>query len=194
MSPVEDLRDTRVLIPRVRRALEGPAGGSGASPSSLSDDQINALIADAAANVIFYTGGLWDHELQVVERDEAYMAPIAWRVDPALTEDEASVLVAQAALDYIFTDLKNLKVSETIKDEATEWSYQLSANALLEYLKSLRKQRDDAIERITAAEAPADAWVNTLAVRDQLTDNLIEPWAEHGGYGGQELGVDPRGF
>ncbi|MDP2622560.1 MAG: hypothetical protein Q8Q29_02040 [Actinomycetota bacterium] len=189
MTPVTDLRDSRVLIPRVRRTLEGPlgTGSANAAASDLTDDQVNAIIADSVANVILYTGGLFGHQLQVEARDDVYQSPIAWLVDPALTEDEASVIVAQAALDYFFNDLKALKVGETIRDEAVEWTYQLSANALLEYLKNLRKLRDDAIERIMDSEAPADGWVNFLAVRDGTTTALIEPWASPGGAGGQEF-------
>lgn len=192
MAPVSDLRDTRSLIPRIRRALEGPlgTGSANAAASDLTDDQVNAIAADAIADVIFYTGGLFGHQLEVTERDDVYMSPTAWLVDPALTEDEASVIVAQTALNYFFYDLKNLKVGETIQDEAVQWSYQLSANALLEYLKQLRKMRDEALDRIKESEAPADAWVNTLSVRDAYTDSIIEPWTAGAGVGGQQM--DPR--
>lgn len=187
---VEDLRDTRVLIPRVRRRLEGPlgTGSANAEASQYTDDQMNAMIADAVADVILYSGGLWGHELQVTERDDVYQSPIAWLIHPALSEDEASIIEAQAVLNFFFFQLKELKVQESISDEATEWSYSLSANALLEYLKTIRKLRDDAIERIKASQAPSDGWVNLLAVRDQTTDRLIEPWADGGtGAGGFEF-------
>ena len=190
MAPVEDLRDTQVLIPRVRRRLEGPigTGSANAAASQYNDDQVNAMIADAVADVILYSGGLWSHELQVTERDDVYQSPIAWLIDPALTEDEASIIEAQASLNYFFFDLKALKVSETMRDEATEWSYSLSANALLEYLKTIRKLRDDAINRIVDTQAPAESWINYLAVRDLATDRLIEPWAEFpSGAGGHEF-------
>lgn len=190
MPPVEDLRDTRVLIPRVRRRLEGPIGTGSANvaASEYNDDQVNAMIADAVADVILYSGGLWDHKLEVTARDDVYQSPIAWLIEPVLTEDEASIIEAQAALNFFFFDLKALKVSETMKDEATEWSYSLSANALLEYLKTIRKLRDEAIDRIKKSEAPAEGWINYLAVRDQTTDRLIEPWAEFpSGAGGHEF-------
>ncbi len=135
MEPVTDLRDTRVLIPRVRRGLEGAlgTGSANSSASQFTDDQVNALIADAIADCILYTGGLFGHNLVVTAREEAgYMAPIAWMTDPELSEDEGSIIVAQAQLNYFFFMLKGLKVQETIRDEATEWSYQLSANALTE--------------------------------------------------------------
>lgn len=195
LSPVavEDLRDTRVLIPRVRRGLEGAigTGSAAANASQFNDDQVNALIADAISNCILYTGGLFGHQIIVTQREDAgYRAPVAWMVDPELTEEEASIIVAQAQLDYFFFALKELKVSETIKDEATEWSYQLSANALTEYLKNLRKTRDEALDRLTEKAGPVEAWESFLAVRDVGTAAAIEPWTIPGGMGGQQL--DPR--
>src|SRR4051794_8375133 len=100
--PVTDLRDTRVLIPRVRRGLEG---AEVASPS-IEDDGINGIIADAVANVILLTGGLWGHQLEVVTRDSEYMAPTAWLVDPQLSEAEGSLIVIQAQLDFLYNDLR----------------------------------------------------------------------------------------
>lgn len=193
MPPVTDLRDTRVLIPRVRRGLEGALGTGSANvaASQFTDDQVNALIADAIADCILYTGGLFGHKLEVTEREaEGYMAPIAWQVEPAFSEDEGSVIVAQAQLNYFFFTLKNLKVSETIRDEATEWSYQLSANALTEYLKQLRQARNEALDRIKDASGPVEAWESFLQTRDTFTASIIEPWTSGGGLGGIEL--DPR--
>lgn len=196
MPPVTDLRDTRVLIPRVRRGLEGAIGTGSANvaASQFTDDQANALIADAIADCILYTGGLFGHQLVVTEREaEGYMAPIAWQVEPAFSEDEGSIIVAQAQLNYFFFALKGLKVQQTIRDEATEWSYQLSANALTEYLKNLRKTRDEALARVMDSSAPAEAWESFLATRDTFTASIIEPWTEPGrGLGGIDL--DPRGF
>lgn len=195
MPPVTDLRDTRVLIPRVRRGLEGAlgTGSAAASASQFTDDQANALIADAIADCILHTGGLFGHNLVVTEREaEGYLSPIAWIVDPEMTEDEISIIVAQAQLNYFFFTLKDLKVSESINDEATEWSYSLSANALTEYLKHLRKTRDEALERVKDAAAPVEAWESFLAVRDSWTASMIEPWT--GGFGGGGQQLDPRGF
>lgn len=193
---VTDLRDTRVMIPRVRRGLEGALGTGSANQaaSKFSDDQVNALIADAIANCILLTGGLFGHQLEVTAREDAgYKAPIAWLVDPEMAEDEISVIVAQAQLDFFFFDLKTLKVQQTIRDEATEWSYQLSANALVEYLKNLRKTRDEALARITEGGAPAESWSSFLDTRDSFTASVIEPWTDPG-RGGGGLELDPRGF
>ena len=57
--------DIRVMVPRVRRALEG-AG----APQVLTDDAIKDLTADAIAEVILYTGGVFGHELVVTDRDD----------------------------------------------------------------------------------------------------------------------------
>lgn len=181
---VEDLRDTRVLIPRVRRGIEG----AGVTTKALEDEAVNGLIADAVANIILFTGGLFGHQLNVVSRDETYMAPTTWMVDPALTEAEGSLIVIQCQLDYLYQDLKSTKIQETIRDESSEWSYTLSATALGEILKALRAQREEAIQAINDSTGGLDQWVNTLYVRDQWTDSLIEPWTpEAGGLGGQSL-------
>lgn len=188
---VTDPRDTRVLIPRIRRTLEGPAAmGSGIGGSTLTDDQINAIGADAIANIILYTGGLFGHTLDVTARDEFYLAPTAWLVDPALETAEESVIIAQAALDYFFQDMKAMKVSETIRDEAVEWSYSISANGLTEYLKNLRSLRDQAIQKILDGGAALESWTSFIAVRDSVTSAIIEPYVNGGAYGGQTL--DPR--
>lgn len=184
--PVEDLRDTQVLIPRVRRGLEG-AG----LDKALEDDLLNGLIADAIANIILFTGGLFGHQLNVVDRDTEYMAPTAWMVDPALSEAEGGLIVIQAQLDFLYADLKSTKISETIRDESSEWSYALSANAMNELVKALRKQREEVLEQIAGQNAALDTWVNTLYERDAWTDMLIEPYATTGGLGGLEFG-DPR--
>ena len=149
--PVTDLRDTQVLIPRVRRALEGPdalMGSAAVASSDLSDDQINDVVADAIADVIFYSGGLFGHTLEVTARDATYLAPTAWLVDPALTDAEATVIVAQAALNYFFSWAKTIKTSQRIADEGQEWEYSLSAQLLVEQIKALREARDRALEQL----------------------------------------------
>jgi hypothetical protein len=194
--PVESLSDTRVLIPRVRRALEGPdavSGSAAIAAGNMSDDAVNAVIADAIASVIFYTGGLFGHALNVEERDEDYLAPIAWSVDPQFTEAEATVIVAQAALDYFFTFLRGFKVSQRIADEGQEWEYDHSAQVIAEQIKALRAARDEALALVSAENPSLDAWLSTIALRDAETSAIIEPWVHGGGTAGQEMGfVDPR--
>jgi hypothetical protein len=188
-SPVTDPKDVRVLIPRVRRALDGPhAVGSAAVSNTLSDEEVTNQIADSIASVIFYSGGLFGKTLEVTSRDEFYMAPNGWATSEELTEPEATVVVAQAALDYFFHTLQSFKTSESIVNEGEEWSWSISAQAVAERVKSLQRARDEAIALLEATLIEDD-WVNTLAVRDAFTDALIEPWLLDG-YGGQD--IDPR--
>lgn len=182
MGPVTDARDIRVLIPRARRTLDGPtATGSAAVSSKLSDDQLTAVIADAIADVIFYSSGAFGRQLEVTEREEVYMAPSAWRTSEALTEEEITVILAQASLNYVFTTLQEMKTSETNKEADREWSWSISANALSDRVKELRGQRDRALELLASSDAaPAERWVNLLYERDAYTDVLIEPYATAG--------------
>lgn len=193
MDPVTDLRDTRVLIPRTRRALEGiQAAGSGFDPSTFDDEAMNAAVADSIANILLYKGDFFGAQLEVVERDESYLAPIAWRTSRQLTEPEASLVAIQAALDYVYITLVGTKQSQTIRNEGQEWSYSLSANVLSERLKSLREDRDRALAAIEAQHGQLEDWVSFIQARDAYVSSLIEPWVNASGVGGQRL--DPRGF
>lgn len=196
MTPVTDERDTRVLIPRVRRAIEGPdapTGSAAVAAGGLTDDQVNAAIADAIAGISFYSEGLFGHELIVAERDPDYLAPIAWLIDPALSAPEETVIVAQAALDHFFNTAKGMVVSQEITDEGQTWKWSKSASMLTDQLKSLREDRDRALDLIAQAGISlADDWISTIAMRDAQTSAIIEPWVGGGGLGGQTLGGDPR--
>lgn len=194
MEPVTDLRDTRVLIPRLRRALDGPTAMSSASVSAtLSDEQLNAIGADAIGSVIFYSGSLLGSTLQVAERDPVYQSPIAWLTDPALSEEQKTVIVSQAALDYFFARLSATsggKTAEEIADEATKWSWEISPQALVERLRQLRADRDKALEILVEAGYALDtSWVSFLSVRDRWTSYYVEPWVEGPGFGGINDGV-----
>lgn len=193
MEPVTDLRDTRVLIPRLRRAIDGPtAMSSGALSATLSDEQLNAIGADAIGTVIFYSGSLFGATLEVAERDTTYLSPIAWFTEPALSEPQITVVVAQAALDYFFSRLTTSeegKTAETIKDEATEWSWEVSAQTVVERLRQLRADRDRALEQLADEDAETDtSWVSFIQTRDATTSRLIEPWLRPGGAGGLNAG------
>lgn len=190
MPPVTDLRDTRVLIPRVRRALQGPhASGSAAVANDLSDEETNALIADALADIILYGGGedVFGHKLEVAARDDVYMAPIAWTTDTPLTEYEGSVVVAQAALNWFLNYAQQVKTSEKIADEGQSWEYEIAATVITQQIKALREDRDRALEMLRGQRTVTDDYVNFLQERDYKTDVLIEPWANGGGRGGQEF-------
>lgn len=175
MTPAAN--DVRVLIPRVRRAIDGPTAiGSAAVSSTLDDDQVTGLIADAIAEIIFYTGGAWGHDLNVTTRDTTYGAPVAWTIDPVLTEAEQTVVTAQAALDYYFHQLAETRISETIRDEGQEWSWATSAAAVAERIRELRAARDRALELVQSAEPLTVAFVSFLAERDGYTAALVEPY------------------
>lgn len=190
MEPVTDLRDIRVMIPRARRTLDGPtATGSAALSSNLSDDQLTGVIADAIAEAIFYTEGAFGKRLEVTARDTNYMAPIAWQTSAPLDDAEQTVVMAQAALNYVFSQMSSQKASETLKEADREWSWSVSASALAERVKSLRDMRDRALEMLRSESFAAEEWINTLQVRDAYTDLLVEPFLSAGGYlpSGQEF-------
>lgn len=191
MEPVTDLRDTRVLIPRLRRALDGPTAMSSAAISStLSDEQLNAIGADAIGEMIFYSDSLLGSKLEVAERDPVYQGPVAWRTEPALTEMQVACIVSQAALTYFYNKLAPGKTAEGIKDEATEWTWEISPQAIVERLRQLKADRDRAIENLVEGGWEFDvSWVSMLAVRDKWTSALIEPWVEGPGLGGINDGV-----
>ena len=197
MEPVSDLRDTRVLIPRLRRALDGPeATSSGSVAATLSDDQLNAIGADAIGSIIFYSGNLFGSTLEVSQRDPVYQSPVSWRTEPALSEPKVTAVVSQAALDYFFMKLSSGdmgKTMERIADEATSWEWQISATAVAERLKQLRADRDRALEQLTEEGEEADtSWVSFIAERDAWSSRLIEPYIEPGGNTGG--GLSPLEF
>lgn len=187
--PVTDRSDTRVLIPRVRRALDGPhATGSASVAASLSDDEVNNVVADSLAALILYTTGtIFGATLEVVERDTNYLAPTAWKTSRELTESEQMLVAFQAALDYFYRQVDSIKTSETIKDEGQEWSYTLSATVLNQRLNQLRDQRDRALEIVLETTEMPEEWISFIQVRDSWVSSLIEPWVSGGSTGGQLL-------
>lgn len=171
--------DIRVMVPRVRRALEG-AG----APEVLTDDQIKDLTADAIAEIILYTGGVFGKQLLVTEETDG--VPSKYATSDALTLPEQAVIASQAALNYFFQKFAGMKTSERIGDEAQTWEYTLSANLLQEQLKHLISDRDRAIDALTAQGAPLDSYTSFIAVRDHHVSQMIEPWVHPHGIGGQE--------
>lgn len=192
MDPVSDLRDTRVMIPRVRRALEGVAAGSGFNPSTYGDEAVNALVADSIANLLLYTGSFFGHQLEVTARDTMYSAPIAWRTSEELTEPEQALVALQAALDHVYVTLVSEKTSESFRKGDQEWSWTSSASVVGERLKSLRADRDRALEMLQSSQAMPEAYISFIEARDAQVSALIEPWVHGAGYGGQH--IDTRGF
>jgi hypothetical protein len=178
--------DVRLLVPRVRRAIDGPtATSSAATSATLNDDQVKNLVADAIAEVLWYCPD-WGKTLAVTD-DEGGI-PTEYEVDPDLSLPEQTVVAAQAALNYFFFEFINKKVSEEISNEAQSWRYQLSANLLTEQFKMLREARDQALETVAIANPTVAIFASFLHARDAETARLIEPFTvEAGGVGGQQL-------
>lgn len=172
--------DVRVMVPRVRRALEN-AG----APTTLSDDELKDRVADAIAAISLYTHGSWGKTLTVSEVDDDNV-PVEYEVDPALTLEEQTVIAAQAALDWFFLGLVNKKMSERIADEGTSWEYTLSPNLVRDALKTLQGERDKALAAIEDDTGPLDHYESFLAVRDQAAAAVLEPWVFGLSVGGQE--------
>jgi hypothetical protein len=132
--------------------------------------------------VIFYSGSLFGKKLEVAERDKTYMAPIAWRTDVALEETEITAIAAQAALDYFYSYLttgETSKTAETIADEASNWSWERSPQALVERLRQLKADRDLAIEVLEQeSDASLVEWASFIGERDELTARIVEPWVK----------------
>lgn len=155
--------DIRVLVPRVRRAVEGTG-----APTSLSDDDVKDLVADAIADVILYTGGVFGKDLLVTARDDATHAPSEYATSEPLTLPEGSVIAAQAALTAVYTQLHGLKVQETIRDEGQEWSYSLSASLLRDRVKQLQDARDRALQAVADEHPTPVAFIDLWRERDHL--------------------------
>jgi hypothetical protein len=192
-----DLTDLLVLVPRARRYCEGPYGAPSGLPA-LSEAQLYAMIADACGDIILYSGTLFRHQLLVTERDPRAGYPTAWSTGVMLTEWEGALIVTQVALNYFFLLFRDMKVSQAIKNEGTEWSYSLSANVIRDYIASLRAARDLALAGLLKHHPVLDRYASNIRVRDQATVAILEWWdtnatdAGGGGIpGGQEAAVIP---
>lgn len=171
--------DIRVMVPRVRRAIEGVG-----AVEVLTDDAIKDLIADAIADIILYTGGVFGKELVVTDSEEG--SPTEYATSDALSLAEQSIVAAQAALNHFFHMFINVKISEKIGDEAQTWEYGRSANLLKDQLAYLIRMRDEALAQIEQTGA-LDSYESFIAVRDAHVSALIEPWVDAAGGGsGQE--------
>jgi hypothetical protein len=176
-------QDVREIIPRVRRALEGPVP---LVTGALTDDQLLAVTADAIADVILFTHGEWGHTLTVAGlTSDDPPVPNEWEVDPALSPEDESIVAYQAAITYTFQTFKNLKTSERIKNEGQEWEYTTSATVMRDFLKALMQLRDEALSQ---SHSPVMArYASILAVRDAAASYALEPWVPGSGLGGGQL-------
>lgn len=161
--------DIRVLVPRVRRAVEGVG-----QPAELTDDDVKDLVADAIADVILFTGGVFGKELLVTDRDGATNAPSEYATSEPLSLAEGSLIAAQAALTAVWQSMRELKVQETIRDEGQEWSYTTSATLMRDRWKMLLQMRDEALDQLRGA-LPV-SFVSFLHERDRYVAQIVEPF------------------
>lgn len=185
-----DLTDLRVLVPRARRKVEGPWGNPSSRPP-LSNTQIYEMVGDAVGEVVMLGGSVFGHELIVKKRDPLGGFPVAWKTDTPLSEYETAIICAQVALNYYYYLFRDMKISETIQNEGTVWTYELSANVIRNYLESLRAERDQAIQGLRINRPVLDQYASNIRVRDQATVTVLEWWATGGLPGGQEASVIP---
>lgn len=171
-------QDVRALVPRVRRAIEGPVPLP--VSEALSDAQVEALAADCIADIILLTVGQWDHKLLVLERDPASNAPLHWTVDPELSPEDEALIAAQAGVSYWYRILADTKVSERIRNEGVEWEWAKSANLIRDWLKSLLEMRDGALAGAKAANPVMARYASFLEVRDRASAAMLEPWTVPG--------------
>lgn len=191
-----DLTDTNVMVPRARRYIEGPYGPPENRPS-LADDVVNAMVADACADIILFSGSLFGHVLKVTARDPTGGFPTAWSTSEVLDEWEVSVVTAQTALNYFFFLFRDLKSSQNIKNEGTEWQYTVSVNVIRDYIAELQSRRDMALQGLQKHHPILDRYASNIRVRDQATVAILEWWDTNapdqapGLPGGQEAAVIP---
>jgi hypothetical protein len=171
-------QDVRVLVPRVRRALEG-AG----APPKLTNDAVKDVVADALSDILLYTGSVFGKTLDVTATDVDGGFPTEYATSDPLSLAEGSVVAAQAALTFFFHQFSGVKVSQQISDEAQTWQYSLSATLLRDQLKLLQDERDKALEALENTSG-LESYVSFIGVRDVLTSRAIEPWVERTALGG----------
>lgn len=168
------------MIPRCRRAIDGPRATSSASvAATLSDSEVLGLVADSTANVILLTGGslVFGYELVATHFDPFYMAPDQWATSAPLSPLAQDVVIAQAGIDFYAQRLRSSDfTAETLKNEGEEWAWERSANVMAAQLKLLAEIRDRALEMLERINAPLDRYVSSVAERDKLAAVYLEPW------------------
>lgn len=196
-----DLTDVAVLTPRIKRAIQGPYGPPPGVPD-FTQTQLTEMAADAVADAILYSGGLFGHSLTVTARDSTAGYPTAWSTDKVLDEWEVSIVAVQAAISFYWTQFRDVFVSEVKTNEGQSYEYQRSANLLRDQLKYLYEARDYALKQLRQIKPTVERYASILRVRDIATVGVLE-WWEHdagqwgdvgspGGFGGgQEASVIP---
>lgn len=169
-------QDIAEIVPRVRRALEGPIPVNPA----LTDESVQAVAADAVADLILLTNGKWPHQLVVTHRDGNDW-PDEWEVDPGLSPQEESLVAFQAAISNVGVVLRDMKVSERIKNEAQEWEWSKSASGIRDWLKALIDQRNLALNTVAATYPVMARVASILYARDPQAAALVERFVPEAG-------------
>jgi hypothetical protein len=176
-------QDVRELVPRVRRAIEGPVP---LDTGALSDDQLLALTADCIADIILMTVGKWGHTLYSTSTDPA-TGVTEYEVDPPLSLPEQSMVAWQAAVSYFFFRFAGGRTSERTRQADVEVEWAMSAQVLRDWLNYLIGQRDTALAVVQQANPVMARYASILEVRDRVASVLLEPWVGGGLGGGQPI-------
>jgi hypothetical protein len=198
IETVADLTDLLVLVPWAKRACEGPYGPP-PGQSTLTNDLLYPMVADACSEIILYSGSLFGHQLHVKSRDPTAGFPTGWRTDKVLNQWEGAVVICQVALDYLRFLYRDLKTTLSIKNEGTEYSYSMSPTIVAAWIKQLQSDRDKAIDGLRAHNVVLDQYASNIRVRDPATVAILEWWDTNefdgvgslGMPGGQEAAVIP---
>lgn len=160
------------FTPRVRRAIEGPIPLADGAPGRLTDGQVEALAADAIADIILQTAGNWPRQLIRV----ALPPDESWAIEPAIPEVEQRMIAMQSALNFFFFVFQNAKTSEAITNEGQSYEWTKSAQAMVEQMRTLKDERDKALAGLLAEFPIMARYASILAVRDYQHYALIERW------------------
>lgn len=152
------------------------ATGSASVAATLNDQEVLNLVADATGELILYTTETFGYQLVVTQTDPFYTAPIGWATDQPRVPAADAAILSQAALDHYFWLIKTLKVTESMKNEAVEWGYSLSASVIGAWIAYLRDNRDKALSALEIINKPDDIYFSTVAERDRLSAAWLEPW------------------
>ena len=170
-----NLDDVRIMIPRVRRALDATSPSASAA-SAFSDDQIKDMTADSIGMLMMIGGNDFPFTLNVSTRNVITNYPEEYTTDPEFPIEVQNVVAYQVAIEQAVSELKDLKTKEKIADEGSSWEYEKSSTVIREKIRSLQDLRDRALARLSRENFPVDTFINILGERDLATDTLVEPY------------------
>jgi hypothetical protein len=169
-----DDRDVRIIVPRIRRALE-PGVAVASAASGYTDDMLKDVAADAVAELILIGGPSFPFTLSVSSADASGFAQ-EYLMDPAPDLSTQSLVAAQAAIGQVWNQLSTLRISEKISNESGSWEYQKSATILRDKIKALFSLRDEALAQMKLANVvPAlDTFTSLLRTRSPTIDADVD--------------------